>query len=85
MNDVKEKTIHDAFMGLWHIMAKYDGAKKEWANRCGCFFQGLMVMTKSTTSTHNKRRAVEIGNKLYKELRDADQKIISETYSLISN
>jgi hypothetical protein len=85
MNDVKEKTIHDAFMELWQKMADYDGAKKEWADRCGCFFQSLLVMTKSTTSTTNKRRAVTIGNKLYKELKEADQKIIDETYSLISN
>jgi hypothetical protein len=85
MNDVKEKTIHDAFMELWHKMADYDGAKKEWAIRCDCFFQSFVVMTKSTTSTPKKRRAVEIGNSLYKELRDADQKIINETYSLITN
>jgi hypothetical protein len=85
MNDVKEKTIHDAFMELWEKLGDYDGGKKEWCDRIGCFHQSLIVMTKSSTSTPKKRRAVELGNKLYKELKETDQKIINETYSLITN
>lgn len=85
MNKLEEKTIHDAFMELWQKMGDYDGGKKEWADRLQCFYQSLVVMTRSNTSTPKKRRAVEIGNQLYRELKDADQKLVSETYSLMTN